>query len=85
VKNITTLGERSAAGLSDESGVLVIEILPFCPAEGKLLADDVILQVNNEAIKNINDLKNVLMKNDKTLNITFSRNQRKETVAIEIK
>ena len=85
VKNITTLGERSAAGLSDESGVWVIEILPSCPAADKLRTNDVILQINDETIKNIRDMKNALTKNQKSINITYSRNQKKETVSIKIK
>ena len=85
VKNITTLGERSAAGLKDESGVWIIEILTSSPAAGKLMANDVILQINNETIKNIRDMKNALIKNQNTINITYSRNQKKETVRVKIK
>ena len=84
VKNITTIGERSAAGLSDESGVWVIEVLPSGPATGKLQANDVILRLNNETITNISDIT-ALIKNKKTVDITYSRNQKNETESLEVK
>ena len=55
VKNLTTLGERSATGMDDTRGVLVVDVAdksgsPF------FQTNDVILSFNNKQVNNLRDL-----------------------------
>ena len=56
IKNLTTLGERSATGMDDVRGVLVIEVVAESGASGFLKANDVILSINAKNINKISDL-----------------------------
>ena len=56
VKNLTTLGERSATGMDDTRGVLVVEVAPGSVAAGFLQPNDVILSLNNKPVNKLNDL-----------------------------
>ncbi len=57
LKNIETLGERSAAGLPDQSGVLVLAVAPGSPmAMSGLQKGDVIRQFGNKNIATLTDL-----------------------------
>ncbi|MFB6457354.1 right-handed parallel beta-helix repeat-containing protein [Chitinophaga sp. Hz27] len=72
-KNIETLGERSATGMADNNGVLVVKI-PF-PALG-LQENDVILEINHQPTNNLKELQLALDKvNDKPVFKVF-RGQR---------
>jgi hypothetical protein len=56
-KNIETLGERSAAGMHDNSGAMLIELPEKALAtKSDLQKGDVIIQLDNTPIKAINDL-----------------------------
>ncbi|MDR2774680.1 MAG: PDZ domain-containing protein [Tannerella sp.] len=83
VKNITTLGERSAAGISDASGVWIVDVPDDSPAKGALQPNDVILRINHAPVKNVREMKEALIKARSRANITVSRNQKElETVVI---
>ncbi|MDD4970336.1 MAG: right-handed parallel beta-helix repeat-containing protein [Paludibacter sp.] len=56
VKNLTTLGERSATGMDDTRGVLVVEVAPGSVAAMFLQANDVILSLNNKPVNKLHDL-----------------------------
>ncbi|WP_246008203.1 PDZ domain-containing protein [Chitinophaga lutea] len=57
LKNIETLGERSAAGLPDQSGVLVLAVAPGSPmAASGLQKGDVIRKLGDNAIATVTDL-----------------------------
>lgn len=56
VKNLTTLGERSATGMDDTRGVLVVEIAAESVASRFLQSNDVILSFNGRVVNNLNDL-----------------------------
>jgi len=56
VKNLTTLGERSATGMDDTRGVLVVEVAPGSVAAGFLQPNDVILSLNNKPVNKLHDL-----------------------------
>ena len=75
VKNITTLGERSAAGLSDASGVWLIEISEESPVKGILQSNDVILKINHIPVKNVREMKEALIRVKNKIFIRISRNQ----------
>ncbi len=56
-KNIETLGERSAAGLHDNKGAMLIEVpLQAAAAKSDLLKGDVIIKMGEAMINNISDL-----------------------------
>jgi len=56
VKNLTTLGERSATGMDDTRGVLVVEVTAGSIASRFLQANDVILSFNNKPVNKLRDL-----------------------------
>ena len=56
VKNLTTLGERSATGMDDIRGVLVVEVTTGSIASRFLQANDVILSFNNKPVNKLRDL-----------------------------
>ncbi|QJB30222.1 right-handed parallel beta-helix repeat-containing protein [Chitinophaga oryzae] len=75
VKNIETLGERSAAGLPDNNGVYLISIPDNFPY--RLQAGDVILKAGNTVVKNVEDLlKAYTREGDKPATLTIFRDQR---------
>lgn len=60
VKNLDTLGERSATGMDSERGVYVIALSdPMSPLKGKLCPNDVILELNGHMINNLENLVEV--------------------------
>ncbi|SHF29808.1 PDZ domain-containing protein [Pedobacter caeni] len=61
VKNLNTLGERSATGMSTETGVLILEVPKKSILYGKLQPNDVILKFNDTMVKDMKDLKTVEM------------------------
>lgn len=75
IKNIETLGERSAAGLPDNNGVYVVQV----PAGFKynVQAGDVIIKVGGKPVKNVQELLKVFNDNgSKPVKITVFRNQK---------
>jgi hypothetical protein len=56
VKNLVTLGERSATGMDDTRGVLVVEITPGSDAAKFFHANDVILSFNKKRVNKLRDL-----------------------------
>ena len=58
VKNLTTLGERSATGMDDTRGVLVVGVAAGSVAAGFLQPNDVILSFNNKPVNKLHDLFN---------------------------
>ncbi len=83
LRNVTTMGDRSAAGLSEISGVWVVAV----PDEDKLhkifRPNDVILAVNGTKIADISDLKKVCKEEDiEKITFTISRNQKEQKVKL---
>jgi len=85
VKNITTLGERSAAGLSDESGVWIIEVGEESPASNLLQPNDVILKMNKEQVNNVSEMRKILNQGNNKAVIIINRNQKEYEVIIDIR
>jgi hypothetical protein len=60
IKNIESLGERSAAGLPDQNGVLVVAMAPGSILAGSgLKKGDVIIRLGGDATNNMTDLLQV--------------------------
>nr|WP_295871136.1 PDZ domain-containing protein [uncultured Chitinophaga sp.] len=75
IKNIETLGERSAAGLPDNNGVYVVRVPDHFPYQ--LQAGDVILKAGNTVVQNVGDLQKAYSRDsDKPATLTIFRNQR---------
>lgn len=61
LKNITTLGERSAAGLYDQDGVLVLQVSADSPAaKSGLKTGDVIRKVNGRPVTSLSALQELI-------------------------
>lgn len=85
VKNLTTQGERSATGMNDTTGVLVVAVTPGSAAAKFLQANDVILSFNNKKVNKLRDLLEARMSviGSGTEALIF-RNQREMKVPIEL-
>jgi len=83
LRNVTTLGDRSAAGLGEISGVWIVAV-PSATTLCKLFQpNDVIVEANGEKISNVSDLQKAC-KDGNIGNITFtiSRNQKEQKVKL---
>ena len=84
VRNISGLGDRSAYGLPDESGVIVIQVpADSTAAKAGLKKDDVIVACDGKLVRTVNDLV-ALAKSatGKKLKLTLSRQQQSVTIQL---
>ena len=84
IRDIEGLGDRSAYGLPDESGVLLLDVPAASPAaKAGLQKDDVILACNGQPVRTVHDL---LKLRDKAagekLTLLVSRKQKQVTLAV---
>ena len=84
VRNIAGLGDRSAFGLPDESGVLVLDTPAGSTAQKfGLMPNDVIVAAGGKAVRTITDLQGIVNgAKGKTLHLTIIRQQQKIDVAL---
>ena len=88
IKNIETMGERSAAGLKDVTGVLIKSVSPgSVAAKGGLKEGDVIIHCEDNSIINISDLMRCYQGNNwkGALNIRIMRNQKEMQFSLKTK
>ncbi|WP_316821097.1 PDZ domain-containing protein [Pedobacter gandavensis] len=87
LKNLNTLGERSATGMDTETGVLVLEVPEKSLLHGILQANDVLLMCNGQPIKNLMDLAKVQSDFQllQKVPLTIFRNQAAKKVEIPLK
>jgi hypothetical protein len=79
LKNLTTLGERSATGMDNTRGVLVIDVPAGSAASAFLQANDVILLFNNRPVDKLRDLLEARMSVIGTnAEVVVFRNQKEE-------
>ena len=65
LKNIETMGERSAAGLEETNGILITQILENSLAHrGGLEEGDVIVKCENNKVNNVNELLSTVQGNN---------------------
>ncbi|MGV8880271.1 MAG: right-handed parallel beta-helix repeat-containing protein [Sphingobacteriaceae bacterium] len=84
IKNLETLGERSATGMNEETGVLILTVSPESPYAGKLQTNDVILAYQQEKVKSVADLLNAQKKAiGQRISLTVFRNQKLQTIVVE--
>jgi hypothetical protein len=85
VKNLVTLGERSATGMDAMRGVLVIEVTAASGASAFLQANDVILSFNNKPVDKLPDLLQARMSViGTTTEVIVFRNQKAVKKMIEL-
>lgn len=85
IKDLETLGERSATGMDSEHGVLVISIVKNDSKMKDILRDnDVILKLNGKGINNLVDLQNAINQADlsKPLEMIVFRNQKEVVLTV---
>ncbi len=88
LKNIETMAERSANGLNETSGVLILDINDnSIIAKSTLKKGDVIISAENEKTKIISDLMNIYQNNNwkGVLNLEIYRNQKAQKLKINLK
>jgi len=82
IKNLETLGERSATGMDSERGVYVLSIAdPYNKLKEILRVNDAILKFDGKTVNNLSDLQNAFKQADlsKQIEMVVFRNQ-KETL-----
>ena len=60
IKDLNTLGERSATGMDTERGVYVVSVDPLSGVHTGLMTNDVILSVDGHAVDNMKDFNSIL-------------------------
>jgi hypothetical protein len=85
VKNLTTLGERSATGMDAIRGVLVVSVSEATGSKGFLLPNDVVLEFNGKKINTVRDLIDARISVIGTkADVTVFRNQRELKAVMEL-
>ena len=85
IKNLTTLGERSATGMDSIRGVLVLTVKAGSEASGFLQPNDVILSFNDRPVNNLHDLSEARLSVIGTnTEVVVFRNQKKVKKRIEL-
>lgn len=85
IKNMETLGERSATGMDSERGVYVVSIAAFdTPLRDFIQSNDVILKFGDYKVDNMDDLSNATSKTDlrKPTEIIIFRNQKEHGIKL---
>ncbi|WEK17686.1 MAG: PDZ domain-containing protein [Candidatus Pedobacter colombiensis] len=87
VKNLTTLAERSATGMSAETGVLVIQIDQGSLMYNVLKPNDVILQMANLPVLTVKDLivARQFSQSKNMVKLKLFRDQREQEVTVNLK
>ena len=84
VKNLTSLGERSATGMDDIRGVLVTEVAAGSAAAKFLQPNDVILSFNSKITDKLRELLEARMSLiGSNTEVVIFRNQKKEKIEVE--
>jgi len=84
VRDISGLGDRSAYGLPDETGVLILEVPAGSPAaKAGFQKDDVILACNGQPVRTMKDLQELRdQAASKKLTLSVIRKQKKMTIEV---
>jgi hypothetical protein len=85
IKNLETLGERSATGMDSERGVYVVTIIDvYSQLKDFIRANDVILKFNEKDITNLEDLLNATRQADlsKQIELIVFRNQKECVITV---
>lgn len=85
IKNLETLGERSATGMPDESGILVLSIAENSPFANYLKPNDVIIAYRQRKLLKIPDLveEQERSRTNQSIELTVFRNQAALKIKLE--
>lgn len=85
LKNLTTLGERSATGMDSERGVYVVSVAALgSPFRDFIRPNDVIIGAGDSQVNNLDDLKKALNAIDSTneFPVVIFRNQKENRILL---
>ncbi|MCH5600651.1 PDZ domain-containing protein [Niabella ginsengisoli] len=88
IKSVDGLGDRSAYGLPDENGVIVINEGKGLLEQSKLHAKDVILMADGkkiESVKELLDIYHTLKNFNSIINLSIIRGQQQMEIKLKIK
>lgn len=87
LKDLTTLGERSATGMDSERGVYVLSVSPLEGLHTLLRTNDVLLKVNQVAVDNLEEFFQALKdcKQGETVSLTVFRSQKEMEISFKLK
>lgn len=87
LKDLTTLGERSATGMDSERGVYVLSVSPLEGLHTHLRTNDVLLKVNQVAVDNLEEFFQALKdcKKGETVSLTVFRSQKEMEISFKLK
>ncbi len=87
IRQVNGLGDRSAFGLPDEKGIILLEVPKDSPlTSGGIRSNDVIRKVNNHTINSIDELMNLTKKYNglSELDIQYYRGQQLKSTKIKL-
>lgn len=87
LKDLTTLGERSATGMDSERGVYVLSVSPLEGLHTHLRTNDVLLKANQVAVDNLEEFFQALKecKQGETVSLTVFRSQKEMEISFKLK
>lgn len=87
LKDLTTLGERSATGMDSERGVYVLSVSPLEGLHTHLRTNDVLLKVNQVAVDNLEEFFQALKdcKKGETVSLAVFRSQKEMEISFKLK
>lgn len=87
LKDLTTLGERSATGMDSERGVYVLSVSPLEGLHTHLRTNDVLLKVNQVAVDNLEEFFQALKdcKKGEAISLTVFRSQKEMEISFKLK
>ncbi|MCH5689103.1 hypothetical protein LWM68_35535 [Niabella sp. W65] len=85
LKSVEGLGDRSAYGLPDESGVIIIAVGKGLLHQSNLQTKDVVVMANGKKknVKDFLDIFNTLKNFNKTIPLTIIRNQQQLNINLK--
>ena len=86
IKNLTTLGERSATGMNTETGVLIIDVPAKSAFAGNLRPNDVIIGFNGRPVTKIYELleQQTRAGQTNTVEVKVFRNQKEQVITVKL-
>lgn len=87
IRAVNGPGDRSAFGLPDEKGIILLEVSKESPlSSGGIRSNDVVLKLNNHTIKSVDELMNLTQKYQglSNIEIQYSRDQQIHNTTIKL-
>jgi len=87
LKNLNTLGERSATGMASETGILVLQVADNSPLKLYIKANDVLLMFNGKSTARLVDLQTARLRESYkgTMELVLFRDQKEVSISAVMK